>query len=145
SVAGRMVPSRWTCSSIFGAFTGHRVRVAGSSAMIEFPTSGRRAAGGPGAGNPTTVGAPRSATHGATRDAPRARSRCAGSSVAERHGGAVADPLPHLHGAAGLGVVHEPGRVDVARLDTDRADQIRSEEHTSELQSRENLVCRLLL
>src|SRR5690606_41740879 len=30
-------------------------------------------------------------------------------------------------------------------FNTDRIDHLRSEEHTSELQSRENLVCRLLL
>src|SRR5690606_40348445 len=32
-----------------------------------------------------------------------------------------------------------------AQLDGDTSSDIRSEEHTSELQSRENLVCRLLL
>src|SRR5690606_41285860 len=50
------------------------------------------------------------------------------------------------------------GRVDVAEADVEpvcegegfargqvRCDRLRSEEHTSELQSRENLVCRLLL
>src|SRR5690606_41968211 len=36
-------------------------------------------------------------------------------------------------------VLHDPGLLD--RIDPDA----RSEEHTSELQSRENLVCRLLL
>src|SRR5215475_10947905 len=34
---------------------------------------------------------------------------------------------------------------DGDRLDAKRRRQLRSEEHTSELQSRENLVCRLLL
>src|SRR5690606_42102435 len=39
------------------------------------------------------------------------------------------------------------GGVGAARIDDDelRATALRSEEHTSELQSRENLVCRLLL
>src|SRR5690606_41849106 len=37
-----------------------------------------------------------------------------------------------------IGVV---GHVEVAAGDVDQADQVRSEEHTSELQSRENLVC----
>src|SRR5690606_40379707 len=51
----------------------------------------------------------------------------------------------------GGGGVRDAGSVDVEvhaeRVDVvgDRADLVRSEEHTSELQSRENLVCRLLL
>src|SRR5690606_40523952 len=41
-------------------------------------------------------------------------------------------------------LVEEAGPAEVARLERD-VDAARSEEHTSELQSRENLVCRLLL
>src|SRR5690606_41016037 len=37
------------------------------------------------------------------------------------------------------------GRPDQPRADDRRLGRLRSEEHTSELQSRENLVCRLLL
>src|SRR5690606_40574670 len=38
------------------------------------------------------------------------------------------------------------GKIDIAKVKpTKRLSIIRSEEHTSELQSRENLVCRLLL
>src|SRR3712207_8853853 len=41
---------------------------------------------------------------------------------------------------------HEPGRVDrAARILDERVGDDRSEEHTSELQSRQYLVCRLLL
>src|SRR5690606_41518879 len=47
-------------------------------------------------------------------------------------------------------VFHTVGRVLILQLGDDRGggipdDTVRSEEHTSELQSRENLVCRLLL
>src|SRR5690606_40699066 len=54
--------------------------------------------------------------------------------------------IPHPDLDSGLG----PGRgwwVRLAALPAGRAkpDGVRSEEHTSELQSRENLVCRLLL
>src|SRR5436309_6554619 len=38
-----------------------------------------------------------------------------------------------------------PDRVDPRRLSVLQRQRVRSEEHTSELQSRENLVCRLLL
>src|SRR5690606_41472245 len=42
--------------------------------------------------------------------------------------------------------LREPGREDAETVATgSRAAAMRSEEHTSELQSRENLVCRLLL
>src|SRR5690606_41794668 len=37
------------------------------------------------------------------------------------------------------------GKLMVKRISDDQALRVRSEEHTSELQSRENLVCRLLL
>src|SRR5690606_40941528 len=51
-------------------------------------------------------------------------------------------PLPCCHSGLGLGGrrLHRRGR----RFDR-HGEQLRSEEHTSELQSRENLVCRLLL
>src|SRR5690606_40610620 len=49
-------------------------------------------------------------------------------------------PLLLLEAAVGLSVVEDVDLVVVAR-----APEQRSEEHTSELQSRENLVCRLLL
>src|SRR5690606_39657056 len=60
---------------------------------------------------------------------------------------------PHLRRAgdraAREGTAHEIERVPVrAKAPDDGADEVmhvRSEEHTSELQSRENLVCRLLL
>src|SRR5690606_14617203 len=45
----------------------------------------------------------------------------------------------------GQGDVPERGRVPEAAADVGGAVGVRSEEHTSELQSRENLVCRLLL
>src|SRR5690606_41829595 len=49
---------------------------------------------------------------------------------------------------AGLGTARHPHRAHRAVLERDvgvHLVQVRSEEHTSELQSRENLVCRLLL
>src|SRR2546427_8441294 len=50
--------------------------------------------------------------------------------------------LPHrVHGGRRLREVDEVA----ARLDRAHAGQARSEEHTSELQSQSNLVCRLLL
>src|SRR5690606_17021217 len=57
-----------------------------------------------------------------------------------------ADPVSELHqqnmGAAAIGRFHDHFDTVIARQSLDFA---RSEEHTSELQSRENLVCRLLL
>src|SRR3712207_8735360 len=52
----------------------------------------------------------------------------------------------HLHvvGDAAYGVVLV-GRIDLAHLGVDGVAAERSEEHTSELQSRQYLVCRLLL
>src|SRR5690606_40444576 len=41
-------------------------------------------------------------------------------------------------------LVNAGGRVTALELSPNRAKRLRSEEHTSELQSRENLVCRLL-
>src|SRR5690606_41732802 len=55
-------------------------------------------------------------------------------------GGGAGDPRL-AHRAAHARGVHLPGRARRGR----RREQLRSEEHTSELQSRENLVCRLLL
>src|SRR5204862_7334467 len=45
--------------------------------------------------------------------------------------------------ARGAGL--EPAQVEAALWELFRAGQVRSEEHTSELQSRRDLVCRLLL
>src|SRR5690606_42055956 len=64
---------------------------------------------------------------------------------------AVVEPLDGSHATTttGPGWI---GRADLAELDDavadgllDGGEHVRSEEHTSELQSRENLVCRLLL
>src|SRR5690606_40188092 len=65
--------------------------------------------------------------------------------VAEQFG-----TLAALHpGRIDLGVGRAPGTdhatARALRRYFDSAEQFRSEEHTSELQSRENLVCRLLL
>src|SRR5436309_12632829 len=66
-------------------------------------------------------------------------------------------PIYFDHQHLAVGRAHRELDVATARLDADLADDrdgrvphplvlaIRSEEHTSELQSRENLVCRLLL
>src|SRR5690606_41483760 len=56
----------------------------------------------------------------------------------ERPTGGVAVVQPHRQASAISGFSSRPGPVR-------RGDPVRSEEHTSELQSRENLVCRLLL
>src|SRR5690606_17056998 len=55
--------------------------------------------------------------------------------------------LPFEHGVLALQRAHGKGALDreLDRVGGKRLRQIRSEEHTSELQSRENLVCRLLL
>src|SRR2546430_5783850 len=60
------------------------------------------------------------------------------------------DGLPHARDL--VGVLYEAHRVragaqvpDVAPREGELADPLRSEEHTSELQSQSNLVCRLLL
>src|SRR5690606_41892740 len=57
------------------------------------------------------------------------------------HAGVVDE---HVHPAERL---HHPGErsLDLGGLRHVAAEEARSEEHTSELQSRENLVCRLLL
>src|SRR5690606_39868884 len=53
-------------------------------------------------------------------------------------GAAAGDP-------SGADRLHRRGRGDRGRRRTRMGRWVRSEEHTSELQSRENLVCRLLL
>src|SRR5690606_41092753 len=60
--------------------------------------------------------------------------------VVERGGAAVREADDHEAAAADVA----GARVSDAEREADR-DRGRSEEHTSELQSRENLVCRLLL
>src|SRR3712207_7573215 len=77
------------------------------------------------------------------------RRRAAGS-VAEGGGALVADPLPQGNRAGELGALDQPGGVELLGVEADGADEQppagrRSEEHTSELQSRQYLVCRLLL
>src|SRR5690606_42132980 len=73
-----------------------------------------------------------------------------------RHRGAVPELVcrrpsrPPRRGAGRMGICVGPAHaaVDEGRQPTARAaapGRLRSEEHTSELQSRENLVCRLLL
>src|SRR3712207_7685932 len=59
--------------------------------------------------------------------------------VEPRHAQPVDRPVPP-HQGRGLGVGN-----DRVLLDRQRHEPIRSEEHTSELQSRQYLVCRLLL
>src|SRR3712207_7359387 len=43
------------------------------------------------------------------------------------------------------GIVHDPAGIDLELLKDVKLERRRSEEHTSELQSRQYLVCRLLL
>src|SRR3712207_7963726 len=66
------------------------------------------------------------------------RSRCLGRRSFALHGGVQTHPVLQQpgHAAAHLGRVGALGQVE---------SQARSEEHTSELQSRQYLVCRLLL
>src|SRR5690606_10002604 len=66
--------------------------------------------------------------------------------------GAVADPADALLGARlvgrtirGLGALPDEAPPALTRVAEEARGALRSEEHTSELQSRENLVCRLLL
>src|SRR5690606_42029000 len=54
-----------------------------------------------------------------------------------------ADAVPGII-AMGQGVAMQQ-QINFTRMEEHEADRVRSEEHTSELQSRENLVCRLLL
>src|SRR5690606_40835885 len=71
--------------------------------------------------------------------------RCAGRSAAADAGGR----RPALRGAVSAGAARPHGRrrsvPGVFHTPAPDAPRVRSEEHTSELQSRENLVCRLLL
>src|SRR5690606_41680431 len=55
--------------------------------------------------------------------------------------------IRHRHDQRRAGAVHGDEEVLLAGLSRDELEDllVRSEEHTSELQSRENLVCRLLL
>src|SRR2546430_12248307 len=68
-----------------------------------------------------------------------------------RHGRAVREPAVPANPLRGPGVDHRGvGRAGVFRVAPDRGERARavtprSEEHTSELQSQSNLVCRLLL
>src|SRR3712207_8100075 len=76
---------------------------------------------------------------------------CHPASVQEDPGVAVVDEEPSLGGGVDRGVV--PGHLGVVHgdrgrvvaTDRERRPHGRSEEHTSELQSRQYLVCRLLL
>src|SRR5690606_40543558 len=59
---------------------------------------------------------------------------------------ADAEPADHRGGQGRGAITHGGGDVDLSGTAAQGADGgARSEEHTSELQSRENLVCRLLL
>src|SRR5690606_40060768 len=53
--------------------------------------------------------------------------------------------MPDLNGLEVLDKLRDEGRLGLAPVVLVSASDKRSEEHTSELQSRENLVCRLLL
>src|SRR5690606_40149065 len=61
----------------------------------------------------------------------------------------IDDHADHAHAALDKEIEEAEARVKKAQADLDEAvrngDKERSEEHTSELQSREKLVCRLLL
>src|SRR5690606_3479672 len=58
----------------------------------------------------------------------------------QRQGHGADDEIAHEHGVLGIVVIGVGGHASTVLRATPR-----SEEHTSELQSRENLVCRLLL
>src|SRR5690606_21578061 len=62
---------------------------------------------------------------------------CGGEGTVNSGGAGVTDTFIELG--------TEPGRVGIRYQMWEVPDKLRSEEHTSELQSRENLVCRLLL
>src|SRR5207302_10656274 len=59
----------------------------------------------------------------------------------EGEGGQAPRHRPIGHRVRGAGLLHHPAAGAIAVIEL----HVRSEEHTSELQSRENLVCRLLL
>src|SRR3712207_8497491 len=77
------------------------------------------------------------------------RSRALASADPRRPGRAAprgAEPRRRLRGRAAADGAHVPvGSRREGAADVRRADDRRSEEHTSELQSRQYLVCRLLL
>src|SRR5690606_39913723 len=83
----------------------------------------------------------------------RSTSFSAGAATAERYTLSLHDALPICHRGGRAPAARQPrsgpGRERCAARVADRArgprPRPRSEEHTSELQSRENLVCRLLL
>src|SRR3712207_7105960 len=64
---------------------------------------------------------------------------------AQGHPGVAAHDAPELRGAAGSSMAGEHGLHVGGRRAVADAGLVRSEEHTSELQSRQYLVCRLLL
>src|SRR5690606_40893675 len=70
------------------------------------------------------------------------RGRCAGA-IAKASARGIA-LYRSVSGLFGFPLGHLAGRAHQQQRDLEQQDQ-RSEEHTSELQSRENLVCRLLL
>src|SRR2546430_10678041 len=76
------------------------------------------------------------------------RAYAAGRFAGDRLGDAAADVVPRDHRTCQAQLVDQAE--DAARLrrggvPSDGVDWVRSEEHTSELQSQSNLVCRLLL
>src|SRR5690606_41470178 len=81
--------------------------------------------------------APRRVTGGIQQG--KERAQCGGRVADQGH----FDGVPHADGAA-VDVDLHRARLAVLRQEL-RVREVRSEEHTSELQSRENLVCRLLL
>src|SRR5690606_41712437 len=54
-------------------------------------------------------------------------------------------PVADSHASSPQATFHTPGSITCDHVPFEGAAPPRSEEHTSELQSRENLVCRLLL
>src|SRR5690606_41381369 len=66
--------------------------------------------------------------------------------VVQVHGGDLAGhDVAHRRFSRGTPLQHDLARVVTLGKDADQLAGLRSEEHTSELQSREKLVCRLLL
>src|SRR5690606_39432806 len=65
--------------------------------------------------------------------------------VAERYNNAIVFPLHDVEGEPEFPALAAQIISDAVDGFATRANDTRSEEHTSELQSRENLVCRLLL
>src|SRR5690606_39669366 len=105
------------------------------------PTAGPGALprGGGGAATPRPAPPPRASRRGRTD-----RSAQSGEEVVLGHGGAgrVLDPHEGLHAhQLGEPLLAHLEEEDVLALTGVRGQRVRSEEHTSELQSRENLVC----